>query len=281
MALPVRLLVVALVSTMLPMACRQSSERAPASPDSPPVRPSPSVIGPFTGIWPFDRLEEAVAWQLAVDNGRREWALDPVRVAARYARSVLRWGFPEARQADPHTFEITDPGSGSIVTVQVGQPVSQGEGGVWAITGVDEVTGSDLPSAVAETRNALLAAAAAGDHDALRPLIDTASFTYSFGDGGDPIAYWKDIEANSDERPLEILGAILSMPFTRTEAGYAWPFALVRDPASLSPDELRMLSTVYPNIEGAVDSWIAYGGYIGWRTGISRDGSWQFFVAGD
>ncbi|HKZ76486.1 MAG TPA: hypothetical protein VJ259_07455, partial [Actinomycetota bacterium] len=172
---------------------------------------------PFTGIWPFDRPEEAVAWQLAVDAGRRLWALDPARVSARYARSVLRWGFPEVRQADPHTFEITDPGSGAIVTVQVGQLVSLGEGGVWAITRVDEVSGSDLPSAVVETRDALLAATAAGDYEALRPLIDPALFTYSFGDGGDPVAYWKDIEANFDERPLEILAAILSMPFTRRD----------------------------------------------------------------
>jgi hypothetical protein len=238
-------------------------------------------VEPFTAIWPFDSPERALAWQLDVDAGRRAWSLDAARVSARYARTVLRWGFPEVRQADPHTFEITDPGSGAILTVQAGQPVSPGQGGVWAITRVDEVSQSDLPTPVAETRGALLAAIGAGDYEALRPLIDPAHFTYSFGDGGDPIAYWKDIEANSDERPLEILGAILSMPFTRTEAGYAWPFALVRDPASLSPDELRMLSTVYPNIEGAVDSWIAYGGYIGWRTGISRDGSWQFFVAGD
>ncbi|MGH2660574.1 MAG: hypothetical protein ACRDHS_13190 [Actinomycetota bacterium] len=281
MALPVRLLVVALVSTMLPMACRQASEPAPASPDSPPVRPSPSVVEPFTGIWPFDRPEEAVAWQLAVDAGRRAWALDPSRVSARYGRSVLRWGFPEVRQADPHTFEITDPGSGAIVTVQVGQPVSKGEGGVWVITRVEEASGSDLPSAVAETRNALLAATAAGDYEALRPLIDPARFTYSFGDGGDAIAYWKDVEANSDDRPLEILAAILSMPSTQTDGIYAWPFALDRDPASLAQDELRMLSAVYPNIERDVDSWIGFGGYFGWRTGISRDGTWRFFVAGD
>ncbi|HEX9717812.1 MAG TPA: hypothetical protein VGA93_07715 [Actinomycetota bacterium] len=281
MALPPRLLVVALLSTMLPMACRQASEPAPASPDSTPVRPSPSVVEPFTGVWPFDRAEEALAWQLAVDAGRRAWALDPARVSARYARSVLRWGFPEVRQADPHTFEITDPGSGAIVTVQVGQPVSQGEGGVWAITRVDEVSGSDLPSAVAETRNALLAATAAGDYDALRPLIDLASFTYSFGDGGDPIAFWKDIEANSDERPLEILATILSMPFAQTDGAYAWPFAFHRDPASLTDDELRMLSALYPNIERDVDSWIEFGGYFGWRTGISPDGTWLFFVAGD
>ena len=159
--------------------------------------------------------------------------------------------------------------------------MSQGEGGVWAITRVDEVSGSDLPSAVVETRDALLAATAAGDYEALRPLIDPALFTYSFGDGGDPVAYWKDIEANFDERPLEILAAILSMPFTRRDGDYAWPFAFHRDPASLTQDELRMLSAVYPNIERDVESWIEFGGYVGWRTGISRDGTWQFFVAGD
>ena len=68
----------------------------------------------------------------------------------------------------------------------------------------DRGDGSALPEAVEETRAQLLEAAASGNYEALRPLIPTeGGFTYTFGgpvDGG-PIAYWQQLERESNELP--------------------------------------------------------------------------------
>jgi hypothetical protein len=54
-----------------------------------------------------------------------------------YAIDVLGVARPTVRLVDPHTVEVSKPGSGVIATVQVTQPVTRGSGGIWVITRVD------------------------------------------------------------------------------------------------------------------------------------------------
>ena len=84
-----------------------------------------------------------------------------------------------------------------------------------------------LPVAVEETRVRLLAAAEAGDYEALRELIPESGFEYTFGgpvEGG-PVAYWQELERTTDERPLEALAEILKMPYALSRGFYYWPWA--------------------------------------------------------
>ena len=145
-----------------------------------------------------------------------------------------------------------------------------------------ETTASEtaLPAAVEETRVALLEAAESGDYDAVAELIPAEGFTYTFGepvDGG-PVAYWKELERTTDQRPLEALAAVLKMPSVLVRGFYYWPWAhIVSRSEDLSPHERELLaplgtpSELFP--EGS--------GYFGWRAGIAPDGTWVFFVAGD
>jgi hypothetical protein len=55
------------------------------------------------------------------------------------------------------------------------------------------------------------------------------------------------------------------MPYAKRAGGYVWPFAAVRDPASLSRYEISMLSTIYPDMQRELESWVAYGDNVGWR----------------
>lgn len=138
-----------------------------------------------------------------------------------------------------------------------------------------------LPLPVLRTRRALVAAAAEGDYAALSTFIPEQGFTYTYGQpapGGAP-AYWKELAGREDPSPLAVLGAILNMPYTKVGDRYVWPFAYDRDPASLTNDELEMLARIASPQE--ISQWKEYGHYLGWRTGISSDGTWSFFVAGD
>ena len=73
---------------------------------------------------------------------------------------------------------------------------------------------------------------------------------------------------------------ILRLPFTRNESGsYAWPTAY-----SENPTEDAWRDLVYSGLYSAeeVDQMKTQGtGYLGYRTAITPDGDWQFFVAGD
>ena len=136
-----------------------------------------------------------------------------------------------------------------------------------------------LPAAVEQTLAALLEAAESGDYEALRPLISD-SFEYTFGSPveGGPIAYWQRLEAETDERPLESLAAILKMPYVLSRGYYVWPWAYAAESSDdLSPHEAELLAPL-----GAPGRFFPEGtGYLGWRAGIAPDGTWAFYVAGD
>jgi hypothetical protein len=139
---------------------------------------------------------------------------------------------------------------------------------------------TELPDAVEDTRAALLEAASSGSYEALRTLIPGEGFTYTFGgpvEGG-PIAYWQQLERESNERPLETLAQLLGMPYTLTRGVYVWPWAYtVASAADLSEHERELLAPL-----GPPSRLFAPGtGYLGWRVGIAPDGTWVFFVAGD
>jgi hypothetical protein len=139
----------------------------------------------------------------------------------------------------------------------------------------------DLPPAVAEKRAAMLDAALAGDYDQLEGLADPDQFTYTFGgphpDG--PAAFWRESIRPGEREPAELLVALLELPPARTEGIYVWPFAYDRRPASLTAEERRSLRSVASPAE--IEGWIEAGSYLGWRVGITADGRWTFFVAGD
>jgi hypothetical protein len=147
------------------------------------------------------------------------------------------------------------------------------------VTKTETVTGAEaavgLPEPAAETHAALLAAAESGNYEALRPLLPS-QFSYTFGGPvkGGPIAYWRQIEAESGERPIEILARILRMPYTLSRGTYVWPFAYDKQPDELSAHERQVLGDL-------ADAFGAGSGYLGWRAGIEPDGTWSFFIAGD
>jgi hypothetical protein len=68
------------------------------------------------------------------------------------------------------------------------------------------------------------------------------------------------------------------MPYTRSRDLYYWPAAHgASSPDELSDEEREQLKPL-----GPLDELFVPGtGYLGWRTGISADGTWAFFVAGD
>jgi hypothetical protein len=136
-----------------------------------------------------------------------------------------------------------------------------------------------LPAPVARTHAALLAAAEAGDFEALRALLPADGFRYTFGEevAGGPIAYWRNLQDGIGGRPLEALAAVLRLPYVLSRGIYVWPFAYtLTGEDDLTEHERALLETV-----GGDQLVVPGTGYLGWRAGIEPDGDWVFFIAGD
>lgn len=142
-----------------------------------------------------------------------------------------------------------------------------------------------LPPPVDETRRAIVSAAVACDFEKLAQLASTgdARFTFSYGGGGAVADHWAAAE-EAGEEPLRRLVAILGTPprvVTAAEPDHVvWPSAFAYERWSDVPEPDRQaLQDIYSQEE--LEQFARFGSYVGYRVGVTSDGEWIFFVAGD
>jgi len=134
----------------------------------------------------------------------------------------------------------------------------------------------ELPEPVADKRQAIARAAVACDYEELEELAAVGRFTFSYGGSGSAADFWRD-EEKAGRDVLATLVRLLELPHARNEAGfYAWPSAYSEQP---SPRDWKRLEGIYD--DEMIASFRRNGSYLGHRIGITPQGEWQFFVAGD
>lgn len=145
-----------------------------------------------------------------------------------------------------------------------------------------------LPEPARRMHGLILEACRSGDIEALRPLIgpgeDGTQLSFSASDS-DPIAFLKELSGDDDGHEiLAILQEVLGAGFVHLDAGaeselYVWPyfFAVPLDRLT-APQRVELFTIV---TAGDYEDMKAYGAYIFYRVGITPDGRWAFFVAGD
>ena len=184
----------------------------------------------------------------------------------------------EAASPAPETVTVTE----TAETQTEPAPVETEPAAECSASGLDlTLPEQDLPEPVAATRQRVFDAAVACDYDALAGLASEEGFTFSFGGGTDPAEHWRTVEASAEEpKPIRALATILTLPVTRNEAGsYAWPSAYTESPTEQDWADL-VESGLYDQAD--VDrSRELNEPYYGYRTAITPEGDWQFFVAGD
>ena len=144
----------------------------------------------------------------------------------------------------------------------------------------DDLSDDGLPTAVAEKRQAIYKAAVQQDYDVLGSLVDPETFSYSFGESGDPTGYWRRQE--EAEVPLlgDILPGVLHTRFGRHEGIYVWPSAAAKEAPEWTEADVRSMRDAGYTDED-IASFKEFGGYTGWRAGIRADGTWLHFISGD
>jgi hypothetical protein len=141
----------------------------------------------------------------------------------------------------------------------------------------------ELPPAVADVRERIFDAAVACDYDTLEEIAleEGEGFTFSYGAGTDASEHWREAEQSGEEpQPMRTLATILTLPYTRNESGsYAWPTAYNESPTD--EDWQALVDAGLYDAETVEQMKTQGTGYLGYRTAITPDGDWQFFVAGD
>jgi hypothetical protein len=178
--------------------------------------------------------------------------------------------------------EVGTPSTPAVTPTNVATTIATAPEGECSAQGVSLPAEAEaLPAAVANTREAILAAAAACDIAALESFAGE-TFTTSFGGGGvENLRSWED----RGEQPLAKLLHLFDMSYATVDLEdgreiYVWPAAATYESWSeISDEEMNELRQVHS--EGELDEIAEYGSYIGWRTGIDQDGTWLYFVAGD
>jgi hypothetical protein len=144
-----------------------------------------------------------------------------------------------------------------------------------------------LPPPVARMRERILAAARSGELTKLLAVMKEAPALpiFSFGEEKEPIGFWKSNYPDSDGvEALAILINVLETAFVHVDVGtpqeiYLWPYFTRMPLKTLTPAQRVELFRI---ITGAdYKDMVDDGVYSFYRLGISPDGVWQFFVAGD
>lgn len=145
-----------------------------------------------------------------------------------------------------------------------------------------------LPRPVRETQNAILSAASDRDWDRLERLIPDRDFTYSIGDsiggGAEAISFWRGLERAGDP-VLATLVTLLEGHSARTFVGaggvdyvYQWPAASAKPRREWTAKDVAQIRRIATGEE--LRQYRRHG-YLGYRVGITADGTWLFYVAGD
>jgi hypothetical protein len=146
----------------------------------------------------------------------------------------------------------------------------------------DDPADDGLPFVVAKKRYDIFMAAVRHDYKALRSLLDPETFSYSFGEEGDPIGYWREQEEVGEVPILgDTLPVVLHTRFGLNEGTFVWPSAAAKLPSDWTEEDIEgMRDAGYTDRDiRAFEEQV--GGYAGWRVGIRADGTWLYFISGD
>ena len=147
---------------------------------------------------------------------------------------------------------------------------------------VGPVDSDGMPSPVAARRQELIDAAVACDYRSLARLARADGVDIRMEGEIVPVAQWRERE-HDDMAILRPLAGLLGLAHVRQSEdertlftwpiAVDWPFADVGD----GRDRAALLEIVG---EGGIFGWAESGGYAGWRTSISEDGTWTRFWFG-
>lgn len=173
--------------------------------------------------------------------------------------------------------------SATAGAVQLAQ--AKGDAGERRAEPISDLT--QLTEKARKTRERILEAAKTGDIGKVATVMQSNEMmpVFSFGGERNPVEFWKSSYPDSEGiEVLAILIEILEMPFVHVDKGtpqemFVWPYFYAMPLGKLTPEQKVELFRLVTGTDWREMS--DFGAYIFFRVGISPDGVWHFFVAGD
>jgi hypothetical protein len=147
---------------------------------------------------------------------------------------------------------------------------------------------SKLPPAVREMHDKIVEACKTGDVEKLRPLISSGSEQTQLSlteIEGDPIKFLHDLSGDTDgQEILAILEMLLETGYVHINIGkpdeaYVWPYFYAMPLSRLDARQRVELFKIVT--AGDYEDMKTFDAYVFYRVGITPQGHWAFFVAGD
>jgi hypothetical protein len=147
---------------------------------------------------------------------------------------------------------------------------------------------SKLPPAVREMHDKIVEACKSGDIEKLRPLIGSGNDQTQLSlteIEGDPITFLHDLSGDTDgQEILAILEMLLESGYVHVNVGksdeaYVWPYFYAMPLSRLDARQRVELFKIVT--AGDYEDMKTYDAYVFYRVGITPQGRWAFFVAGD
>lgn len=145
-----------------------------------------------------------------------------------------------------------------------------------------------LPEPVRRMRDLILEATHKADIEVLRTLVGSGDSMTQLSLGGldgDPIQFLKDLSGDDQGHEiLAIMEEVLSAGYVHLDAGtanelYVWPYFFALPIDRMTPRQRVELFKIVT--AGDYEDMKSFGAYIFYRIGITPEGRWAFFVAGD
>ncbi len=137
-----------------------------------------------------------------------------------------------------------------------------------------------LPPQVEAKRQAIYKAALTRNYEKLAAEA-ASNFHYSFGgeyEGGF-VGYLKLAGQDEGETAFDIIPTLLKLPYAVRDDLYTWPSVFTIEPSKWTPADIAMMRTFLTDED--IESYRQFGGYIYYRLGITYEGNWTFYLAGD
>ena len=147
-----------------------------------------------------------------------------------------------------------------------------------------------LPDAVAAKREAIYKAARSRNYDTLAVQAATP-FKYSFGEttedgfagflatADEHLALDTEVAKGKYKNNFEIIQALLKLPYALQGDIYVWPAVFTKGAADWTEEDIAQMKKLLP--DELIEGYRQFGAYAYYRLGITEEGKWVYYIAGD
>ncbi|HSE56633.1 MAG TPA: hypothetical protein VLB02_00925 [Candidatus Paceibacterota bacterium] len=136
-----------------------------------------------------------------------------------------------------------------------------------------------LPVVVEAKRQAIYRAARSGSYEQLAAEAETP-FGYSYGDPEtDFVTFLKNAATHEGKSALDMIPLLLAQPYGVQGNIYVWPGVFAKSAEEWTDADIVQMKQLLTDEQ--IEGYRQFGAYAYYRIGITTEGKWVYYIAGD